>query len=246
MLWLIVLWIAVITAFTLFGSWYVRKYNRPDALIGLYVSFVLISNIIAFKLSSFNLGFTTVYSGAAILIFSVTFLFTDIVNERFGRKETQKMILIAFISQVAIALFMFIAIKVPPAPFWTDQEVFERIFGFVPRIIVASWIAFIISENADAYIFSWFKKVTKGRHLWARNALSSLPTMALDSILFVTIAFYGLGIELMPLITGTVVMKWLVGLIDIPFMYLNRFVMYGTSARHTQKMFSQSEGISSS
>ena len=85
MLWLIVLWIAVITAFTLFGSWYVRKYNRPDALIGLYVSFVLISNIIAFKLSSFNLGFTTVYSGAAILIFSVTFLFTDIVNERFGR-----------------------------------------------------------------------------------------------------------------------------------------------------------------
>lgn len=82
---LIIVWIAVITAFSLFGSWYARKYNKPDALIGLYVAFVLISNIIAYKIATFDFGFVTFFATAATLVFSVTFLLTDIVNEKFGR-----------------------------------------------------------------------------------------------------------------------------------------------------------------
>ena len=227
MLGLILLWIVGITAFSLLGAWYARRYARADALMGLYVAFVLISNIIAYKIVEFDLGFTVVYSGAAIMIFSVTFLFTDIVNERFGRKETQKMILIAFITQVAVTFFIWIAIQLPPAPFWNGQETFAQVFGFVPRIILASWVSFLICENLDAYIFSWFKKITKGKHLWMRNAFSSLPTMALDSVIFVTLAFYGVQTGLGLIILGTAVMKWFVGIVDIPFMYLNRYVMYG-------------------
>ncbi len=220
----IILWICLITGFSLFGSWYGRKYNKPDALIGLYVAFVLISNILAYKIAEFNLGFYTFYSTAATLVFAVTFLLTDIVNEKFGRKETHKMIFIAFMTQVAVTLFIWLAVSIKPAPFWPDQEIFEKIIGFTPRIILASWVAFLISENFDAYVFAWFKNLTKGRHLWIRNAFSSIPAMALDTILFVTIAFY----DKMPLgtvILGMLALKWLVGIIDIPFMYLNRWVM---------------------
>jgi len=220
----ILAWILIITSFSLFGAWYVRKYNKSDALIGLYVAFVLISNIIAYKIASFDFGFITFFATSATLVFSVTFLLTDIVNEKFGRKETHKMIFIAFLTQVAVAVFIFIAIYLPSAPFWNDQEIFVKILGFAPRIMLASWIAFLISENFDAYVFSWFKNITKGKHLWARNVFSSIPSMALDTVIFVTIAFYGVQ-PLLPLITGVLILKWIIGIVDIPFMYLNRRIM---------------------
>ncbi|MDP2924996.1 MAG: queuosine precursor transporter [Nanoarchaeota archaeon] len=218
------LWIIGISFFSLFGSVYVKKYKKPDALIALYISFVLISNIIAYKIVKFDLGIITVFATSASIIFPVTFLLTDIINEKFGRKETHKMIFIAFLTQIAVAFFIWIAINLEPAPFFNDQEIFSKILGFAPRIMIASWIAFLISENADAYIFSWFKNLTKGKHLWLRNVFSSIPAMALDTIIFVTIAFYGIQ-PLLPLIAGVLILKWIVGIIDIPYMYINRWMM---------------------
>jgi queuosine precursor transporter len=217
-------WIVLITLFSLFGSWYVRKYGKPDAIIGLYVSFVLTSNVIAYKIVEFDFGFFSVFATAATLVFSVTFLLTDIVNEKFGRKETQKMIFIAFFTQVAVAFFIWLAISLKPAPFWQEQESFAKIIGFAPRMIFASLVAFVISENADAYIFSWLKKMTKGKHLWMRNIFSSLPSMLLDTVIFVIIAFTGVQ-PLLPLIIGVIAVKWIVGIVNIPFMYLNRWIM---------------------
>lgn len=221
----ILLWILVISAFTLFGSLYARKYNRADALIGLYVAFGVFSNIAATKTVEFNLGFASFYAPAVVLIFAVTFLLTDVVNEKFGISETRRMILIAFASQVIISFFSWLVLALPAAPFYTGQSALESVLGQVPRIVLASWIAFLASENLDALIYAWFKAKTGGRHLWARNAFSSIPSMALDSVLFITIAFYGI-LPVVPLIVGQLALKWLVGVIDIPFMYLNRLLMY--------------------
>jgi len=221
---IILLWILGVSVFSLFGAWYVRKYKKPDALIGLYVAVVLISNIIAYKIVDYNFGFVSFTASAASIVFAITFLLTDIVNEKFGRKETQRMIFIAFISQIAVTFFVWLSLSLPSSQFFTDNDAFVRILGFAPRIMFASWIAFLISENADAYIFAWFKKKTNGKQLWMRNVFSSLPSMALDSIIFVSIAFYGI-VPLVPMITGVLVIKWIVGIIDIPFMYLSRRVM---------------------
>ena len=228
MLWIIIVWIVAVSFFTLLGSWYVRKYGRVDALVGLYVAFILVSNFTAQKLAIFDLGFAAFITGAPVLIFSVTFLITDIVNEKFGRAETQRMIFIGVIAQIASALFIYLVLSLPPAPFWQDQAVFEKIFGLVPRILIASWIAFFTSESFDAYIFSWFKRKTKGRKLWMRNVFSSIPAMTLDSLLFVPIAFYGILplSTLIPTTIGLLVTKYLVGIVDIPFMYLNRKIIY--------------------
>lgn len=221
---LLLIWIIGITSFTLLGSVYVKKMHKPDLLIALYVTFTLTAQILAVKISAFDLGFTTLYGPSGVLLFSVTYLFTDIVNERFGRRETQKMIFIAFITQVAMVFFFWLSIQLTPAPFWTGQDTWATIFGTVPRIILASWIAFLITENMNAYVFSWFKAKTQGRHLWARNVFSTIPALALDSLIFIPLAFGGL-MPLWPLIVGQTSIKWLVGLVNIPFMYFNRWVM---------------------
>ncbi len=112
--------------------------------------FVALSQIVATKVAEYDLAFITVTAPAAVLIYSVTYLFTDIVNERFGRKEVHKMIFIAFVTQLAMVFFLWLGTELPPAPFWPDQEAWESIFGLVPRITLASWVAFLVSENFDA------------------------------------------------------------------------------------------------
>lgn len=223
---LILLWIIVITSFTLFGAWYAKKYEKPDALIGLYVIFIALSQILAAKIAIFDLGFTEVTAPAAVLIFAVTFLITDIVNEKFGRKETYRMIFIAFITQVVMVVFIYLGTYLQPAPFWQNQQAWELIFGLVPRITLASWITFLVSENLDAYLFAFVKKLTGGNYLWIRNAGSSIISLSVDTILFVTLAFYGVGLPLWSLMVGQFLTKYLVAIVDIPFMYLNRWIIY--------------------
>ncbi len=199
-------------------------------MIGLYVTFILVAQILAAKISVFDLGFQKFFGPSGVLVFSITYLLTDIVNEKFGRKETHKMIAIAFVSQVAMVFFLWLGTIFPPAPFWTLQGPWQQIFGLVPRITLASWIAFLISENFDAYVFHLFKRITKGNYLWMRNVFSSIPALLLDSLLFIPLAFYGV-MPLLPLIIGQTAVKWLVGLVNIPFMYLNKAIL-GTTIKN--------------
>jgi queuosine precursor transporter len=222
----LIFWIVVVTAFTFLGAWYVRKYNRPDALIALYVTFVILSQIIAAKIAEYDLGFMVVTAPAAVIIYSVTYLFTDIVNEKFGRTETHRMIAIAFASQVAMVFFLWLGTIVKPAPFWQGQAAWDSIIGLVPRITLASMIAFLVSENLDAVVFHFFKKLTHGKYLWMRTVVSGIPSLTVDTLLFITIAFYG-SMPLQALFIGQIATKYLVGLINIPFMYFNRWIMYG-------------------
>lgn len=106
--------------------------------IALYVTFVALSQIVAVKVAEYDLGFITVNAPAAVLIYAVTYLFTDIVNEKFGRAETHRMIYIAFVSQVAMVFFLWMGTVIKPAPFWLNQQAWESILGLVPRITLAS------------------------------------------------------------------------------------------------------------
>jgi uncharacterized integral membrane protein (TIGR00697 family) len=185
--------------------------------------FTLTAQVLAVKISIFDLGFKSFFVPSGVLVFSVTFMITDIVNERFGRSATQRMIFITFITQVVMVFLFWLGTHLPAAPFWTLQPAWAEIFGLVPRITIASWLAFLVSENVDAIIFNWFRKLTKDRHLWLRNALSSIPSLLLDTLIFIPIAFAG-QIPLLPLIVGQVTLKWIVGILNIPFMYVNRWI----------------------
>ncbi len=224
---LVIMWAIGVTSFTLLGSLYARRYERSDLLVGLYVAFVLTAQMLATKMAVFDLGLGHFTAPAGVLVFSVTFLLTDIVNERFGRKEVQRMIFIAFISQIAMTFFLWLGTQFQADPLWSEQgKQWDALFMMVPQISIASWIAFYISENVDAFIYDWFKKRTNGKHLWLRNAVSTLPALALDSIIFIPIAFFGAPVALLLVaIQGQIALKWLVGVINIPFMYLNHAIL---------------------
>jgi len=160
-----------------------------------------------------------------VVVFAVTFLMTDIVNERFGRSAVHRMITITFATQVALVVFLWIGASLPPASFWPHQRAWNSLLGVVPRIAFASWLTFLVSENLDAWLFDVLRRLTKGRHLWLRNVFSTLPSLTVDTVLFITLAFAGSDLPLWPLMLGQFAVKYLVGLLDIPFMYLARFLM---------------------
>jgi len=221
---LAILWAAVISLFAVGGAWYVRKYEKADALLALYVTLVVAGSIFAGKTLAFDFGFAEFFAPGAVLIFSVTFLLTDIVNEKWGKQEVYRMIALGFFAQLAFLVFSFLVLNAAGAPFFVNQAAFEAVFALMPRIALAGLVAFLISEFLDANLFQWFRNLTGGKHLWMRNAFSSLPAMAVDSAVFVTLAFWGV-MPVFPLIIGLTVTKWLVGIVDVPFMYASRAIM---------------------
>lgn len=218
----------VITAFTLSGSYYARKFNRPDGLIALYVLFTALSQIMAAKIAIYDFGVFQVTAPAAVLVFAVTFLITDIVNEKFGQKQVHAMILMTFVTQVGMIIFLYIGGKLAPAPFWPNQGAWDALLGVVPRITYASWVTFLISENLDAWLYAFFRRLTEDKHLWARNVFSTIPSLTIDTLIFVTLAFVGTGVPLWAIMKGQFATKYLVGVLCIPFMYINKAILGGS------------------
>jgi len=229
-MWLIILiWFLVIILSTLFISQYIKMTQSSDVAIAFYILFITMSQILAAKVGDFSIGSLVITAPVAVLIFPFTFQITDMVNEAFGRKEVHRMIFIAFITQILMTIFIWFSIEINPAPFWGDdpaenQAFWSIFFGSTIRITIASWISFIITENLDAIIYSKIRKLTKGKNLWIRNVFSDIPMLALDSFIFVTIAFIGL-MDIWPLILGQLLTKWFFGIIDTPFIYLARGII---------------------
>jgi uncharacterized integral membrane protein (TIGR00697 family) len=234
-MWLILLlWVVVIFVSTVLISQYVKMQNREDVAVAFYILFITMSQILATKIGDFII----VTAPVAVLIFPFTFQITDMVNENFGRKRTHRMIFIAFITQIFMAIFIWFSIEVPAAPFWgfdwgstpvEAQQFWVNFLGSTVRITIASWISFVITENLDAIFFSKLKALTKGKNLWIRNVFSDIPTLALDSVLFISIAFIGeFSLDLiLQMMWGQMLMKWFFGVIDTPFMYLSRGIVNG-------------------
>jgi len=228
--WLVIIvWVVAIFIATVFISQYIKIYQREDVAIAFYILFITMSQIIAAKIGDFSIGNFEITAPVAVLIFPFTFQITDMVNENFGQKKTHRMIFIAFVTQILMTMFIWFSIEIPGAAFWGNgadeaQDYWLEFFGSTIRITAASWIAFLITENLDAVIFARFKKFTEDKHLWFRNVFSDIPTLALDSIIFVSIAFGGL-FPIWSLIWGQILTKWFFGVIDTPFMYLSRGIV---------------------
>lgn len=232
---IILIWLITLTFASIAIPWSIRRYRRSDLAIALYVLYLTLSQIIASKIAAFNLGFKIYYAPAAVLIFPFTFQITDIVNEAFGRLEVHRMIFIAFICQAIMTFFLWLGTIIPSAPFWNFQESWQNIISLVPRITLASWIAFLISENLDAILYAKIRELTKGKFLWIRNVFSDIPCLALDSVIFVSLAFYGV-IPIGSLIIGQIVLKWVIGVVDTPFMYLSRYILYWVPTEHRKPL----------
>ena len=156
-------------------------------LASFFVSLLIVSNVIAGKL--LQIGDWVMPAG--ILAYPLTFLISDTIAEVYGRKITTRIIWVGFTASLLMVLIVYLARVFPSAVFWENQEAFDLILGSVPRIVLASMVAYLVSQHHDVLAFHLWKNFTKGKHLWLRNNASTMISQAVDTVLFVTIAFIG-------------------------------------------------------
>lgn len=148
----------------------------------------------------------------------LTFPVTDTISEVFGKSYANKAVLLGFFAQFLFVFLLQMALFMPAAHFWSYQDAFVGLFGSSSRIILASMVAFLVSQYWDVYIYAVLKKACAGKWLWLRNNLSTMSSQLINSLLFIGIAF-GNHEYLASLIVGSVLFKWLIALVDTPLVY---------------------------
>ncbi|WP_462281557.1 queuosine precursor transporter [Salinivirga cyanobacteriivorans] len=160
------------------------------------------------------------------IVYASSFLVTDILSENYGKKEANKAIWIGFFSLVAMTLLMNLALLFEPLQDDFSRSVHEstaNIFSFMPRIVIASFLAYLVSQKHDIWAYHLWKKRFKGRkNIWLRNNLSTMVSQLIDSVIFTLIAFLGAYETnvLIEIVLTTYVLKWIVAAADTPFVYI--------------------------
>ena len=202
--------------------------RRRDFLFALFVASMVMVNTLGTKITTI-LG---VRVSVGIFFVPVLFLITDIVGEVFGRKEASRFVNMATIMLVLLFAMTFLCIAVRPNETWGMQEEYAMIFGSSLRMTLASLVSFVVAQQLDVFMFSFWGKVTKGKYLWVRNNLSTIVSQFLDTTIFDFIAFW----HLTPKFTASYVFSlilpyWLFkvvfALLDTPFCYLGVWWLSG-------------------
>lgn len=169
----------------------------------LFVTCLVASNIIAVKLA--------VIAGlvlpAAVVIFPVSYILGDVLTEVYGYGRARQVIWLGFACNLFAVAAILVAGALPAAGVWDGQEAFERILGQTPRILLASFLAYLVGEFVNAYVLARLKVATEGRMLWLRTVGSTLVGQAFDSAIFITVAFS--GIMEFKLLAAAAVTQWL-------------------------------------
>lgn len=154
---------------------------------GLFVTVLIISNIIAVKLVTIGPLVVT----AAIVLFPVSYILADVLTEVYGYAVARRTIWIGFLCNLVAVLAIVAGGLIPAAPFWDGQEAYDAILGYSSRLLVASFVAYLGGEFLNAFVLAKLKLRTGGRHLWLRTIGSTLVGQAVDSAVFVVVAFAG-------------------------------------------------------
>ncbi len=178
--------------------------TRFVVLVALFVTALVTSNIMAVKLFAFG----SLVLPAAVIVFPVSYILGDVLTEVYGYRAARRVIWLGFVCNLAAVLAIWLGGLLPAAGFWQGQDAWTTILGQTPRILIASFAAYLVGEFANAYILARLKVATHGRALWLRTIGSSVIGEGLDSAIFITIAFAGI-IPSQGLVTA-VVTQWLV------------------------------------
>lgn len=188
-----------------------------DLIAISFVAFLLIANVAATKL--FSIG-SLIFDGGAVL-FPLTYVLGDVLAEVYGFARARRVIVIGFVMSAVASLTFFIVQLLPPAPGYENQEAFEAVLGFVPRIVLASLVAYLVGQLLNAYVLVSIKKRWGERRLWVRLLGSSIVGEAADTTIFCTIAFYGVltGWDFINYLVVGYAYKMLVEIIFLPLLY---------------------------
>ncbi|MFP8889846.1 queuosine precursor transporter [Natrialbaceae archaeon A-CW2] len=218
-------------------SEYDRGPSVPQvALIALFVTALITAQVTAAKVLAFDLPFSLPVTGAelvlpgAALAYALTFLASDCYAELYGRRAAQVVVNVAFAMNFVLLVLVWSTIAAPASPASVDPAMFETVLGASTNIVAGSLLAYVVSQNWDVWVFHEIRDATNGDRLWLRNIASTASSQAIDTLIFVTIAFaiaprlLGVGpvlpgSELAALIVGQYLLKLLIAFLDTPVVY---------------------------
>ena len=182
--------------------------------------------------------FSVIHVSVGILSFPILFLITDMIEEVYGKRKTLIFITTGVIALSVMVLLTTIAVYLPAAERSIDNDAFTTIFKSGIRISIASIIAFFFGQMHDLWSFSFWKKFTKGKHLWFRNNVSTIFSQLIDSTIFMFLAFYQITpkfdvVFIISLIIPYWIFKILFAMIDTPFCYLGVWWLRGKKKKPT-------------
>jgi len=194
-------------------------------LAALFVSALVTANLIFQKFFSWDaFGIYTFELSAGILPYPITFLVTDIISEIYGRKMANRVVLAGLFASLFMLLIIVVAAYVPATAYSpVSDEAFNTVFGFTFVAVAASLIAYLLAQFLDVQIFHFWKRKTKGKHLWFRNNASTFSSQFVDTftVLILLCSFGAIQWELfgMLLLNGYL-FKVLIAMLDTPVIYV--------------------------
>ena len=194
-----------------------RHESNYVLLVAMFCAALLIANIGAVKLIAIG----PVITDGGALLFPLTYILGDVLTEIFGFNAARRAIFTAMALQITAAFVFWFVTLLPAAPGWEMQDAYASVVGFVPRIVLASVVAFVVGETLNSYVLVWIKERTKERLLWARLIGSTIVGELADTLVFCTIAFYGVitGAEFANYVITGYIYKTLVEVVMLPVTY---------------------------
>ena len=184
------------------------------ALTVIFVVTLVLANIFAAKV--IQIGFFEL--PAAIILYPVTFICTDLIGELWGKKQAQFVVRLGIIIQICALIFIYLSILLPPAPYMAEfQKEYADVLGQTARFIIASLVAAVISQHLDVFLFHRMKKLFP-KHKWIRNN-TTIISQLVDTTIFITIAFLGAVPNILIMIASQFIVKMLVAVCDTPLFY---------------------------
>jgi hypothetical protein len=195
-----------------------RSFRYFDVLLSVFIVVLLISNLVGQKICA--LGPFRI-SGAQLL-FPITYIFGDVFTEVYGYAASRRAIWLGFFASGLMALMGMLTVALPPAPDWGNQQAFATVFNFVPRLVIASLVAYWCGEFANSYVLARMKILTRGKYLWTRTIGSTVVGQAVDTAVLMLIAFGG---SLSPSLIANLILSGYLGkvayeVVMTPFTYL--------------------------
>ena len=161
--------------------------HRFIVVVAVFITCLITANITAVKL----VDLFGLILPAAIFIFPLSYITGDILTEVYGYRRARRVIWLGFFCNFVVVGAIWLGQVLPAASFWDGQAAYERILGYTPRLVFASFLAYLAGEFANAMVLAKMKIATNGRWLWLRTIGSTLVGQGLDSWVFITLAFFG-------------------------------------------------------
>ncbi|MEK9530007.1 MAG: queuosine precursor transporter [Flavobacteriaceae bacterium] len=199
-------------------------------LAGLFITSLVVSNLIFQKFFFWYPFDVTVFGtrlfelSVGILPYPITFLITDLISEIYGRKSANRVVIAGIFASFFSIGILWLAGVVPAidsSP--VDNATFQEVFALSPLAVLASMIAYLSAQFIDIRIYHYWKRVTKGRHLWLRNNFSTFSSQIIDSttVILLLCIFGVLPWNLfLGLVVSSILFKVMIAAIDTPFLYL--------------------------